>query len=330
MESAGNRLGVLAQLSQAISSSLDLDDVLLRIARAAADLLNAPIVEFWMPEPRTDFLTLRVSSAPQIVSGKSVTRLRAGEGGVGWVAEHRRNLNIPDIASDVRIRAVDWFEKRGLTSGLWVPILLEDELVGVLTILGCRPFLLDADEQALLKSVVAQGAAALRNATLFRESERRRQEAEALAETGRILSQALDPHEVGRRITDRICRALAGSSASLFRYDPLTATLVTLAVSGTAGPFSEGIAFPLDVGVVGLAVRERKIIVTNDVLRDPRVRVPDEMRAELATAGHRAVMSLPLIAHDVVIGGLSIRDDVVGREFAARLAHDCRQLPFSH
>src|SRR5215467_12057977 len=116
MESAGNRLGVLAQLSQAISSSLDLDDVLLRIARAAADLLNAPIVEFWMPEPRTDFLTLRVSSAPQIVSGKSVTRLRAGEGGVGWVAEHRRNLNIPDIASDVRIRAVDWFEKRGLTS----------------------------------------------------------------------------------------------------------------------------------------------------------------------------------------------------------------------
>ena len=66
--------------------------------------------------------------------------LAFGEGGIGWVALHRRPLNVPDVASDVRFIARAWFKQQGLMSFLVLPIMLDGTLLAVLALAGRRPF----------------------------------------------------------------------------------------------------------------------------------------------------------------------------------------------
>ena len=64
------------------------------------------------------------------------------------------------------------------------------------------------------------------------------------------------------------------------------------------------------MGVVGLAVRTRQLVVTADILTDPRITLPAAVRAGLEPTPVRAVLALPLLRDGLVIGALSIGDDV--------------------
>jgi signal transduction histidine kinase len=68
------------------------------------------------------------------------------------------------------------------------------------------------------------------------------------------------------------------------------------------------------MGVVGLAVRTRQPVVTDDVLTDPRITLPAAVRASLEPTPVRAVLALPLMRDGLVIGALSIGDES-GRAF---------------
>jgi signal transduction histidine kinase len=68
------------------------------------------------------------------------------------------------------------------------------------------------------------------------------------------------------------------------------------------------------MGVVGLAVRTRQPVVTADILTDPRLTIPAAVRAGLEPTPVRAVLALPLLRDNRVIGTLSIGDEL-GRTF---------------
>ncbi len=89
------RLRTLAKLNQTISSSLDVDQVLLQIARAAAELMGAPAIECWVANHAVQRMELRASSDPELRADKRLTELPFGQGAVGWVANHRRPLLTP-------------------------------------------------------------------------------------------------------------------------------------------------------------------------------------------------------------------------------------------
>jgi signal transduction histidine kinase len=69
-------------------------------------------------------------------------------------------------------------------------------------------------------------------------------------------------------------------------------------------------------GVVGRAVTERKIVATPDVLREPRITLSPELRARLERMGGAAVVGVPLLTRDSIVGALSL-GDTPGREFTA-------------
>jgi len=162
------RLQTLARLNQVVSSTLDADEVLARIARAAGELMEAPLVEFWIADRSAQTLALRVSSEPGLITSKRLRTLAFGHGGAGAVARDRRALHVPDVFADDRIQAPDWFAQHGFTSALWVPILFQEELLGVLSVIGRKPFERAADDE-LLQSFVAQAALAIHNAQQFAE-----------------------------------------------------------------------------------------------------------------------------------------------------------------
>jgi len=160
---------------------------------------------------------------------------------------------------------------------------------------------------------------AIENARLFLESETRRRTAEALAEVGRLLSQALDAGEVAQCIVGSVCRLLRCSASALYRMDPVSEDFVRLAVSGNAGTFGETAVIPRGMGLIALAVRDRTPLLTSDVAADPRVMLPPELRSRMAQTGSRAVLVVPLLVKNRAIGGLVVLDQSHRRFDAAQV-----------
>jgi signal transduction histidine kinase/DNA-binding response OmpR family regulator len=175
LETRARRLDTLTRLNQLISVSLDMGDVLHEITRVAATLMEAPLVRIWIADEEAQTLELRATSDERLSTGYVLKKMRFGEHIAGWVAMHRQTLHIPDVFIDTRILSRDWFHAQGLRSLLGIPIFHCDAFLGVLILIGRKPFQLSSDDQALLDNFVAQAAVAIRNAALYTaEAEARR------------------------------------------------------------------------------------------------------------------------------------------------------------
>ena len=164
------RLEVLARLNQAVSSSLDIDEVLRIIAEAAIELSAAPAVSFWTADEHRRELVLRVTMTRDgRVEDFPLKRLRFDQGIEGWVAAHGRALDVPNVPTDPRAMAGEWLEARGLTSVYATPILSHSALLGVLVLFGKTPFRLSVDDRSVLEAFVTQAGVAIRNARLYDE-----------------------------------------------------------------------------------------------------------------------------------------------------------------
>jgi signal transduction histidine kinase/CheY-like chemotaxis protein len=177
LEARARRFDIMTRLNQLISASLDMDDVLREITRAVATLMDVPRVRIWIADEASQTLELRAASDDWLRVAHTITQMGFGENSAGWVARHRQTLHIPNIFDDARVStaARDWYQANGLSSLLGVPIFHRDALLGVLILSGRRPLQFGPDDQALLDSLVAQAAVAIRNAALYAtEAEARR------------------------------------------------------------------------------------------------------------------------------------------------------------
>ncbi len=183
-QSLGERIAglrTLTRLNRIISSSLDLDEVLEEISRAAAQLLAAPFVTFWTVDEASQALQLAAMSDPGLGRRFPTRSVGYQNSGVGWVASHRRPLELPDIFADHRFHSHEWARGEGFTSMIAVPVELGDSLMAVLAAYGHAPLRLASDDRDLLSGLVAQAAVAIRNASLY----------SSLAEANRALETAL-------------------------------------------------------------------------------------------------------------------------------------------
>jgi diguanylate cyclase (GGDEF)-like protein len=186
------KLRALVQLNHVVFSSLTTRQVLHAITGAAADLMGVPLVSIWSADEASETLELRALSDDLLLATHPAPRRRFGEGGLGWVATHRRPLNQPNVPSNPLVSA--WFQEHGFTSVYAMPIAFRDSLLGVIALYGREPLQIGSDEQELLDSFVAQAALAMRNARLHDELqtantslERRMHELDLLTRMGELL-----------------------------------------------------------------------------------------------------------------------------------------------
>lgn len=173
------RIQTLSRLSRLISSSLDMEHVLQEIAKAAATLMDVPVVSCWVVDESTQTLELRAFSDEVIGKDFSARTLHFDRSAMGWVVKNRSPLYIPNVFSDTRISDLTWWQTHGFTSCLEIPIIFGEAVLGVLVLIDRKPFHLPPDDQTLLESFVAQAAIALRNASLYAAETAARDAAEA-------------------------------------------------------------------------------------------------------------------------------------------------------
>ena len=190
-----------------------LDEVLHAIAQAAATLMQAPAASFWLANEATQTLEFHSCSNERAGADWPLAELSFAQGGAGWVATHRTILNVPDVFADVRIAAHHWFRAHGFQSALLAPIMLDDTLFAVLTMVRAEPFHLDADDQYVLDHLSAQAAVAIRNARLYRDSENRRRRLMTLVDVTQRLTRGLDLSTVLQAIVEAAALVFEGEAS---------------------------------------------------------------------------------------------------------------------
>ncbi|HMH53189.1 MAG TPA: diguanylate cyclase [Candidatus Acidoferrum sp.] len=195
-------LQALARLSQTVSSSLDTDQVLAAVARAAADLMAVPAVVVWVADETQRTLTARAFSDPALAADHPVTEIGFGDGVAGWAAAHRRVLDVPDLAADGRVGTADWVRHHGLRSGTFLPVIFQDTVLGVLALFAPDAQPRDDDARDLLDGFVAQAAVAIRNARLYEQvraahqrQERRARDLDHLTQMAEVLQACMTEDE---------------------------------------------------------------------------------------------------------------------------------------
>ena len=167
LETRVARLRSLSRLTAMISSSLARDEVLREICRAAAELMDVAIASFWLVDEANETLERRALSDEAMGAGQPVAHAQFGAGGVGWVAQHRRPLVIPDVFADGRVINPNWWREHKLRSACVVPVMHDERLLAVLALNGREPFAIDDEQWSVLESFIAQAAIAIHNASLY-------------------------------------------------------------------------------------------------------------------------------------------------------------------
>lgn len=191
LQTYASRLQTLTYLNRLVSSSLHMEDVLQEMARATGQLMDAPLVILAIADETAQTLEVVAFSNETLSADCPIKTVQFGEGPYGWIALHRWPLQVPNVFEDDRFMGLDWWQRHQLQSYYGVPIVHQDTLIGVLSMMGRKPFHIGSMESTLLDSLMAQAIIAVEHARRF-------QAMQAQAEALSRANQALE-HEIAER-----------------------------------------------------------------------------------------------------------------------------------
>ena len=316
-EEAGRRQGeaeLLADVVRTVNTSLDLTTVLRRIAEGAREVCRSDMAFIALRDPGIDAVVFRQWPGARYADYPSF-RLGSGQGAGGHVLATGLPFRTDRYLEDSRIspQFTGVAREEGMRAFMAVPIKIEEHVAGFLAVSNRDDRVLtDRDEQILLR-LADHAAVAIHNARLFSDNAARRQEAEALAELGGAIASSLDVQKILSLVVDRACALLGTqrSAVALVNADrPGTATLF-VASRGMSRAFPAMRPLHPRDGTTPTAIAERRPVWSADLLNDPAFDLTPSTRAAVAAEGYRAVLSVPLLVGERVLGALvTYRDDV--------------------
>ncbi len=164
-------LGLLYDVGRELATTLDLNEILERALNLTCQALGGLMGEAFLYVPASDRLSLRALYGRQLPAIEAVDEqmgLAPGKGLAGWVAENRTAANVADAQQDPR-----WLHIPGMDedvhAALVAPIVDNERLLGVLSVLHHRPGAFSDDHLELLTAICQQVALAINNAESYQQ-----------------------------------------------------------------------------------------------------------------------------------------------------------------
>jgi signal transduction histidine kinase len=173
-------LKALGEVSQVVSSTLDLETVLTGIVRHAVQLSKTDAGTIYEFDEAEGVFVPRINcgTRSEFIEALHESRRRVGDRTViGQAAIKRAPDQIPDLA-DAPDYPFPFVQRAGYRALLALPLLLEDRLIGGLVVRRKAAGEFPAPVVDLLQTFAAQSVLAIHNARLFREIEGKGRELE--------------------------------------------------------------------------------------------------------------------------------------------------------
>jgi signal transduction histidine kinase/DNA-binding response OmpR family regulator len=297
----------LVEAGRVLASTLELSQVLHHLAELVRRRIDTQcVVRIWLTGDDPQECHLHAQAGVMHEKPPERVRVAAGEGLVGWIAHHQTTLVVEDLAADRRVRNRDQVRREGLVSFLGVPLLLDRQSVGILTVATRERHVFSPDEVAVVEALATSAALALQNARLYSEATSRRREAEELARLARMLTESLDAADVADRIVGSAL-TLIGGAFSVVRLLQPDDSLRLIASRGDAAMLAGLVdVIPDGAGVVGRAVREGQPVWAADVLAEPGLVFSEALGRQVRELGIRGYLAAPLRLKRQIIGVVGI------------------------
>lgn len=302
-------LAALYEVGTAISSTLQLEEVLRKVLDHAISLLEAENGSLMLLDEVRSELKMLVAQGldEQIVT---TTRVNLGEGISGWVAQEGRPRLLKKGIRDEETR----FERPSneIESAMCVPLIVKDRCIGVLNLSG-RKGGGDFSEQDLkvLTILASHAASAIDNAQLYEQVKRQVSELKALHDVGKALNASLELEKILPQVLHHATDLLEARAASVMLLDEQTQELSIRIAHGLPDDVVRRTRVKLGERIAGRVALEAKPVLLPHGRHDSDDLTPSgKSSPDLASA-----LCVPLITQDKVVGVLNVRGKRDGSDF---------------
>lgn len=290
----------LYEATRRIGLSDSLGDVLDTVLEQAQELIGFDHCALMLYDPETELLSVRrVRGYEERAADILRLTLRKGDGVSGWTVEHRRAARVNDVSRDPRYVA----GLREARSNLAVPLIVANEVAGVINVESERLGAFTREHEELLTVLGSQAALAILAVRARERLQRRIGQLNALYR----ISQLAAAHD---RLDDTLRAILAVTEelvpqgqVAILLVDEAAGQLVLRAARGYAED-ALGLRIPLGQGVTGRCAASGREVVVDDIEADPDY-IPGVPNA-------RSEIAVPLKVEGRVIGVLNAEASVPG------------------
>jgi len=221
-------------------------------------------------------------------------------------------VHIPDVLADPRYQQKDAARAGGYRGCLGVPMVREGQVIGAIFV-ARREAGLFADAQVeLLKTFADQAVIAIENVRLFEEVQARTrelsqsiEELSALGEVSQAINSTLDVEAVLTTIVAKAVELSGTEAGAIYTFDESCQEFGLRATHGMDEAMIAAIRDrPIGAGetAIGQAAAQRAPIQIPDTLKESSLVLDVIVRA-----GYRAVLIVPLLRPDQIVGALVVR-----------------------
>jgi two-component system, NtrC family, sensor kinase len=271
----GDDLNLLREISEKVSSTLDLDETLAAIVAAAMRLTKTDTGVIYLVNETGQSITRSLEypvgfhPTPRFSTANSLTRT---------IVDTGLPINVPDIAKDLRVNQE--VLKKGVKSLIGLPLKFGGKIIGALFLNARQPRQFTQEHLTLLLPLAERAATAIQNATLYGA-------VQVVQRISKSMSETLD--------LDQILSQIVNGAAGLVHADSGVIHLIDEAKE-TIGQSYE---FPQGSGHLSPRFDERRGLTWKIYQAGQPVDVPDISQAEPEVrerdwGDRRALIGLPL------------------------------------
>jgi diguanylate cyclase (GGDEF)-like protein len=285
------KLAVLYDAGQAVLSTFDLDEVLQRILAIARDYFHLPNVAILLLDQEEQ--QLRVRSQVGWDAGKDQIRFGCHEGITGASVLKKQPVYAPDVSQDSRYICA----AQSTRSELAIPLMVRDQVVGVLDCQSDRLDHFDDETIELLTLFSTQASIALQNARLYSLERQRARQLQAINTIAQQSTAVMEIDDLMARVCSVIQQAFQVSHVSLMLREE--GDLVIRAHQGDLTPCT-----PPGERIPASQEPWSRVIATNGTVIEKDLSAAPESGRLFKESASR--MSIPLISFGQTLGVLTL------------------------
>ena len=296
---------LLHSVTSALSSTLDMGQILPYVARSLCEILNSTSVEIYSLDEDAQTISIVAEYATSMASekekrsnlGQSYALADFPAAAETLAQRHPMQVQVGDIEADPHERAR--LESRDAQVTLLLPAVTGDRVLGLVRVCesqSSRHF--TNGEIATGQTLIHQAAVSMENARLFAETQRRVRELRLLHDVGLAAAYGVRLEETLQAAAEALAAELADARVALLLLDSASGELRIEASVGYPTDMVRGLRMKLGEGITGWVAQHGEPVLVPDVRLDSRyVEGSPDIRSELC---------VPLAAGPLIIGVLNV------------------------
>ncbi len=219
LQMRADHLSMVKEVSEEITSTLDLDELLNKVAILIQKHLKFSYVHLYSVHPIRRQIIYEAGSGERSVSLKgSVLDLDNDQGIISWVARNGKTMQVNDVTKEPLYHPSP-LPPEDTRAEMTIPLIFDIHVIGILDLQSNQLNAFSEDDRFLCEALADNVAVAMHNADLYRTERWRRQVADSLREVAGLISADVGLEDVLDSILRELERNLPCDVAAIWLLD---------------------------------------------------------------------------------------------------------------